>query len=399
MRVLITTDWYKPVVNGVVTSVVNLREELIRQGNEVKILTLSPDQRSYVDDEVYYIQSADAGKIYPHARFSICLWHPFFRLLANWKPDVIHSQCEFSTFLYAHTIARMTQAPIVHTYHTIYEDYTHYFSPSEAVGKTLVRKFSRCVLNHTDLVIAPTKKVERLLAEYEVEAPVETIPTGISLERFDRTMDHEERKQFRNSLGIGPEERVLVILGRLAQEKNVEEILGFLCRRKNLRCLIVGGGPYREVLEARVRELELDGRVIFTGMVPPEETGRYYRAGDIFVSASNSETQGLTYVEALACGLPAICRKDDCLEGVIENGYNGWQYETEEEFWQAADRLLNSEAEYARVSANASRSAQMFSKEIFAQRAEQAYRRAIFCHRFFIKDELFPARLLHSIWK
>ncbi len=380
MKVLITTEWYEPVVNGVVTSVLNLREELTRQGHEVRVLTLSANQHSHEDGGVYYIRSLGMGKIYPNARMSLCMRHPYLNQLVEWGPDVIHSQCEFTTFLYARYIAKLTHAPIVHTYHTIYEDYTHYFSPSRRMGRLLVKKFSRSVLNLTDLVIAPTKKVENLLKEYEVEPAVETVPTGICLERFQEDETDSQREALRRSLGIGPDEKILVVVGRLAKEKNVEEIFTFLSRRKNVRCLIVGGGPYREVLEQRRDELGIGEQVIFAGMVKPEQTSMYYKAGDVFVSASNSETQGLTYAEALACGLPSVCRKDACLEGVIENGFNGWQYETEEEFWQAVDRLFSDEKEYRRVASNAAWSARKFSKETFGQKVDEVYREAILYH-------------------
>ena len=380
MKVLITTEWYEPVVNGVVTSVLNLREELVRQGHEVRVLTLSSDRHSHVEEGVYYIRSLDMGRIYPNARLSLCVRHPYLRQLAEWGPDVIHSQCEFTTFLYARYIAKLTHAPIVHTYHTIYEDYTHYFSPSRRMGRLLVKKFSKSVLNLTDLVIAPTRKVEHLLKEYDVEPMVETVPTGISLERFRREETAEQRQELRRSLGFGPEEKILVLVGRLAKEKNVEEIFRFLSHRSSVRCLIVGGGPYREVLEQLRSDLGIERQVIFSGMVKPEETTLYYKAGDIFVSASGSETQGLTYVEALACGLPAVCRRDACLEGVIENGFNGWQYETEEEFWEAVDRLFSDGNEYERIAANAAWSSQKFSKEIFGRRVDEVYREAIFYH-------------------
>lgn len=127
MKVLITTDCYTPTVNGVVTSVLNLRKELQLRGHEVKALTLSQTMQSFSQDGETYIGSIGAGKVYPGARVKSALASSFIQKLIEWKPDVVHSQCEFSTFFLAPKIYKRLNIPIVHTYHTVYEDYTHYF--------------------------------------------------------------------------------------------------------------------------------------------------------------------------------------------------------------------------------------------------------------------------------
>lgn len=134
MKILITTDWYTPAVNGVVTSVKNLQRELERRGHEVRILTLSQSLHSWSRDGVTAIGSVNAGRIYPGARLRTAMAGRWVRELMDWRPDVIHSQCEFSTFFLARRIAEELDVPLVHTYHTVYEDYTHYFSPSVRVG-------------------------------------------------------------------------------------------------------------------------------------------------------------------------------------------------------------------------------------------------------------------------
>lgn len=368
MKILITSDWYAPVINGVVTSVRNLEDELRKRGHEVKILTLSGDHTSYRDGEVYYVRSVGAGRIYPNARVSFSIRNSCLEELIQWKPDIIHSQCEFTTYLFAQHIARKTKAPLVHTYHTIYEDYTHYFSPNKVLGEKAVAVFSRKVLNHVDAVIAPTDKVKRLLVKYRVEPGIFTVPTGIDLSRFAQA----RRKCF-------PSTRRLVTVGRLAKEKNIEEILTFLAgkRGQDYEYLIVGDGPHREALEQLTAELGLTDRVHFTGMVKPEQVADYYRKGDVFVCASNSETQGLTYVEALASALPSVCRRDACLEGVIIDGCNGWQYEDEDGFFDALEQLFSNKIVYETASAYALIQAKKFSKEVFAENVENVYRKVL----------------------
>ena len=171
MKILITTDWYTPAVNGVVTSVKNLQRELERRGHEVRILTLSQSLHSWSRDGVTAIGSVNAGRIYPGARLRTAMAGRWVRELMDWRPDVIHSQCEFSTFFLARRIAEELDVPLVHTYHTVYEDYTHYFSPSVRWGRCAVAAFSRWVAAQVDGMIAPTGKVRGLLQGYGRSLP------------------------------------------------------------------------------------------------------------------------------------------------------------------------------------------------------------------------------------
>lgn len=380
MKVLIASDWYAPVVNGVVTSVLNLQRELEAQGHEVRVLTLSQSLHTRVRDKVTYVGAMSAGLIYPGARLRTALATRQVQELIRWQPDMIHTQCEFSTFLLARKISEHTGAPIVHTYHTVYEDYTHYFSPSRAWGRRMVALFSRHVIAQTSCVIAPTEKVRGLLEEYHVSRPVYVIPTGIDLSRFSGLSDGVYLHELKTKLGIPEGNFVLTFVGRLAKEKNVEELLAYLAelKRNDITLLLVGDGPYRQTLEESVRELNLSDRVVFAGMVKPAQVADYYRLGDLFVSASTSETQGLTYIEALAAGLPALCRKDECLTGVIENGVDGWQFENGSEFTAHLQEFLADEQLRASMRAAAADHArQNFSAANFASRVTEVYDAAI----------------------
>lgn len=376
MKILITTDWYAPTVNGVVTSVLSLRRELLAQGHDVRVLTLSQTPHSRCEDGVTYIGAVSAGMIYPGARLRMAPGRELLTDLVEWKPDVIHSQCEFSTFLLARKLAAATGAPIIHTYHTVYEDYTHYFSPSRRWGQAAVTAFSRWVVGQTACVIVPTGKVLGILERYQVSRPVHVIPTGIDLGRFSAPADREALAALRQRLGIPRENFVMVCVGRLAEEKNISELLRHTAAlgREDVTLLLVGDGPYRSSLEHQVQALGLERQVVFAGMVPPEQVAQYYRLGDVFVSASNSETQGLTYIEALAAGVPALCRQDPCLAGVVVDGVNGWQFRDGAGFRTGVARLLADPAlreELARHGAELAR--RDFSAESFARRVAAVY--------------------------
>lgn len=374
MKILITTDWYVPAVNGVVTSVLNLEKELRKKGHEVKILTLSQDHHSHVDGDVTYIASMGAGKIYPNARVRIAVRSKYVTDIMEWGPDIIHSQCEFSTFSFARHIAKVLNIPIVHTYHTVYEDYTHYFSPIGVIGKKAVRKFSKWCADSCEVIIVPTEKVKELLESYGIDAEIHVIPSGINLDKFNPEKEADGCKEKR-SLGIEDDDFVCVYIGRLGKEKNVHELISMHSEMTDphVKLLLVGDGPDREKLEELVRDHHMTDRVIFAGMVSPKEVEKYYKIGDVFVSASTSETQGLTYVEALASGLPVVCREDKCLEGVIEDHFNGYQYTDEEEYRQRIFMLYKDTEFKETMSYNALLSSKKFGSDYFANAVEELY--------------------------
>jgi len=373
MKILITTECYHPTINGVVTSVINLQDQLIKSGHDVKILTLAQSGESYIKDDVIYIASKPAQIIYPDARVSFVRRNQVIQMLDNWKPDIIHTQSEFSTFMIATKLAKKMDIPIIHTYHTIYEDYTHYFSPVKKWGRKAVKAITNRILKHTECVIAPSEKVFNLLMNYGVNKEIKVIPTGIDLDKF-HLVSKSTVSDIRKQLGISDKAKILITVGRVAKEKNHEEIVEYFSRmnRKDIKLVIVGDGPNRKDLETYVKALGIDERVVFTGMVAQELVGAYYQLGDIFISASKSETQGLTYIEALANGIPIICRKDPCLEGVVYKGINGYQYENYEEFKYQVNEMF--EKSKASLNADIKNGVQdKYSLYGFAQKVEQAY--------------------------
>ena len=378
MKILIASDFFSPTINGVVTSIINLQTEFEKHGHEVKVLTLRQKEAFGYEECVYVIPSISAGKFYPGARIMRTLGKSELKEIVEWKPDVIHTNNEFSTFFLAQLISAKLSIPIVHTYHTVYEDYVHYFSPNEVIGRGLVKKISHNLMSRVDSIIVPTEKVREILKGYDISTPVYTVPSGINLDLFTEQDPGQTRHTLREKYGIAPDEFILLYLGRLAKEKNVEEIIGYLDSVDDtIRLVIVGGGPYQEILEEYVQELGMDDRIIFTGMISPEEVPGYYHMADVFVSASTSETQGLTYVEALACGLPSICRKDSALTEVIFNGVNGWQFETADEFTDAIHQLVTRPDLAATMKREALRISKNFSTEEFYNGIIQVYEETI----------------------
>ena len=373
MKILITSDWYWPVVNGVVRSVMNLIEYLEAEGHDVRVLTLSNTTKSYRDGKVYYVGSLSAAKIYPQARVTNLLAGSHLKEIKAWAPDVIHSQCEFSTFIMAKRIGSDIDIPVVHTYHTVYEDYTHYFIPSKRAGKKLVSVASKTFASFCDRIIVPTYKTKKLLLTYGIsDGMIDIIPTGINIPELC------DKKLLRKSLGIDEDAKVLLYLGRLGAEKNIQEIMAYYDRLKDasIKLFIVGGGPYLKTLKEDADQISKE--VVFIGMVDANSVNRYYQAADIFTTASTSETQGLTYYEALANGTIALCRDDSVLDGVIKNGFNGFRYVDFQGFEKFVERVFSDRETKELLELNArSYAEEHFSKEGFGEKCLASYQQAI----------------------
>ena len=378
LKILITTDLYTTNTNGVVTSVQNLFDELTAKGHDVRILTISESLHSHKEGAVYYIRSVPLGAVYPDLRMPTSYRNKLIQEIIDWKPDIVHSQCEFFSFQFAARISRITGAPLVHTYHTLYEQYlTSYFIPSKRLGDLLAKVLSRQRLRHVKTLVAPTQKVEDALQGYGLRVPINVVPSGISLEQHHQRLSHEERMKRRRALGIADDDQVLLNLGRLGGEKNLGELITLFAeaRQENnkLKFLIVGDGPAREDLEKQAKKLGVEDYVIFTGMVEPSEVQNYYQLGDVFVSASTSETQGLTYIEAAANGLPLLCRQDECLDEVLEEGQNGYEFTSAEEFLDAIDHVMHDPKWREDASKRSEEIAAAFDKKNFGDAIENIY--------------------------
>lgn len=384
MKILITTDWNLTDINGVAVSVTNLYNQLNIMGHDVKILTLSKTVYSHKDGNKYYIKSIPFN-VYPNVRISFLLFDELFDELVEWRPDVIHSQCEFFTYTYAKIIAKRSNAPIVHTYHTMYEDYSEYLKIRKELGKYIVAFISKNRLRDATIVIAPTNKVRNKLKDYEILKEIKVIPSGIDLSVYDFQISEFDKGELKVKYRVPEDKKILLYLGRIGREKNITELLEYfkilIQKRNDTILMIVGGGPFEREIKEKIKVLELEDFVIMTGMATPKQVPLFYKLGDIFVSASQSETQGLTYIEAMSNGLPQVCKYDDCLEDVLIDGYNGFFFEDSNDFMEKIFKLLDNVDLYRQMSNNAFDKSHAFSKEIFAESVLNVYKLAITMHR------------------
>ena len=375
MKILITTDTFYPMINGVVISTDNLYKELKKQGHEVRVLTLSHTKKDRVEDDIYYLKAFKV-KVYPDARVKHLIIGDIEKSMIEWKPDVVHSQTEFSTLIAARYIIKKTGALHIHTYHTMYEEYVKYLFKGKLIRPKMVGRLTHLVFYKMDGIVVPTEKMKELLIKCKTEKPLFVVPTGLDIEKFQKRISPEEKKGLISTYELEGK-KLLIYVGRIGQEKNIEEIIEYYSRmnykQNNLRLMIVGGGPYLNHLKDLVDRLNIKNDVVFTGMIPPHEVYKYYQLGHIFVTSSTSETQGLTYIEALASGVPVVCRRDPCVSGLIIDGYNGYTFEKEEEFVAAVLRFISNEDHRIEAIKGAELKAQEYSREIFGKKIISIY--------------------------
>ncbi len=345
MRIGLFTDTYFPQVSGVATSIRTLKTELEKQGHAVFIFTTTDkDVNRYEDWQIIRIPSVPFFA-FKDRRFAYRGFTKALEIAKQYQLDIIHTQTEFSLGLLGIWIARELKIPVIHTYHTQYEDYVHYIAKGMLIRPSMVKYLVRGFLHDVDGVICPSEIVRDLLSKYKVKVEKRVIPTGIELAKFERPEIKEENLlELRSKLGIQEGEKMLLSLSRISYEKNIQAVLAafaqVLKEEDKVKLVVAGDGPYLDSLKEQAEKLNIQKHVIFTGMIAPSETALYYKAADFFISASTSETQGLTYLESLASGTPVIAHGNPYLENLINDKMFGTLYYGERELAGAILEVL-----------------------------------------------------------
>ncbi|HFR3426141.1 TPA: glycosyltransferase family 4 protein [Streptococcus suis] len=340
MRIGLFTDTYFPQVSGVATSIRTLKTELEKLGHTVFIFTTTDeDVNRYEDWDIIRIPSvpffAFKDRRVAYAGFTDAL-----KIASRYKLDIIHTHTEFALGILGKMVARELGIPVVHTYHTQYEDYVHYIAKGRIIRPGMIKYFVRAYLRDLDGVICPSEIVEDLLTGYDIPISKRVIPTGIDLAKFERPeISEEDTAELRSQLGIEIDETMLLSLSRISHEKNIQAIIKampkILSENPKVKLVIVGGGPYAAALEDLIAELALEEHVQLTGMIAPSDTALYYKAADFFISASTSETQGLTFLESLASGTPILAHVNPYLKNVVTDKMFGTLFVREQELADA----------------------------------------------------------------
>ena len=405
MRIGIFTDTYPPFINGVSTSIVMLENALRKKGHQVYIVTVNSDNMKYKyenDEHIIRIPGVPIG-IYDYRLTGV---YPLKALnkIRKWNLDVIHSHTEFGVGTFARIISKQFNIPLVHTYHTMYEDYVHYITKGyfNNTSKKIVEYLTNfyCDQTATELIV-PTKKTYDLFKEkYKYERNVHIVPTGIEVERFYKeNIDSKKVDEIRKRHGLSKSDFVVLFVGRIAKEKDVEFLISaheYLAKNYKSKLLIVGDGPDLERYKKLAHKLDLDEYVIFAGKVPWEDVTLYYQIADIFATASTSETQGLTVIEAMAASLPVVAVNDESFNTVIVDGLNGHLFETKHQYKKYVESFINEPSKLKQFSKQARINADTYSSKYFGERVLDVYKAAI-GQDFDGKDKTIKNGFIHTV--
>jgi glycosyltransferase involved in cell wall biosynthesis len=379
MVIAIFSESFTPIINGVSISIETFAKHLQELG--CKLYFFAPRFPGYKDknSSVFRFPSF---RFPHHPEYPIPI--PFspriFEAFSSLKVDIVHPQTPFLLGWTAKYLARRNGAALVTTYHTFYEEYSHYAYPIPSfLIKPFLRKLSKDFCNLCDAVVVPSKPAEQLLRSYGVYRPIEVIPTGLELDSWYR----EENPAFpRFSLGIPPDASILTYVGRLAVEKNVQILLSsfrkLLEKIPNVYLLFVGSGPQEEELKGLAEELGVSDKCRFLGFVDREKVRECLSASDIFLFPSKTETQGLVMAEALAMGVPVITADSFGARETIRDGLDGFILPVEPDaFANAAEELLRNREKLNKMREAALKGAKRFSAKESARKLLALYERVI----------------------
>jgi 1,2-diacylglycerol 3-alpha-glucosyltransferase len=315
------TNTYLPTMSGVVRSISTFRQAFSEMGHNVFIF--AQKAAKYHDEEPFIFR-------YPAVEFpwanDYALPVPFSSSIDDTLPclklDVVHSH---HPFILGETAARKAESlrlPLVFTFHTRYDEYTHYVPFSQGLTKQIADRWISNYLEKCQHIITPSNSIKKLLRENGVEGDITTIPTGIDLKPFQDADGEPIRKQ----RGWG-DDTVIVSVGRLAKEKSFDTLLEaaaiVMSDHPDVKLAIIGSGLEEKSLKKLAQELGIANQVDFVGTVPYEKVPSYLNAADIFGFASTTETQGLVTMEAMAAGLPIVAVDATGTHDAVSDGEEG----------------------------------------------------------------------------
>ncbi len=387
MKIAIFTDAYEPHTSGVTTSIKMLKEALIKMGHKVYIVTANLEKYRFKYDEknnIIYIPGVKTG-IYK-TRLTSVYSRKALKIIKSWDLDIIHSQTEFAIGTFSRIVAKKLNIPIVHTYHTMLEDYVHYVTHGhfDNWGKKIVVKLTKYFCEKKcDELIVPTDKIKELFTlKYEISKHINVIPTGIDTIKFEKNeVIDKEVKKLKKKYNFNKDDFIIGCVGRIAKEKSLDKLLKYFKKlsevSRKYKLIIVGEGPELRELKDLSSSLGLDDKVIFTGLVNYEKIPIYYNLFDVMTSFSKTETQGLTIIEALAASKPVICIDDESFREMVQHNYNGFLFNNYQEFRDNILKLGNQEELYETMCINAKNSVYKYSKEVFAAEILKVYYKAL----------------------
>jgi len=382
LHILMITDVYFPRINGVSTSTATFREDLQALGHRVTLVAPAYPQGGREDDADIFRVPSRYLPMDPEDR--MMHWSALRRLedrLVDERFDVVHVQTPFVAHYFGRRLSRRLGLPLVESYHTFFEEYLFHYLPwlPRGLPRAGARRFSRGQCNEVSRVVVPSVAMLEVLRRYGVDTPIDIVPTGLGPDAFTPG----DGSRFRAQMEIPLARPLLVHVGRVAHEKNIGFLLDVVDRLRHriddVLLLIAGEGPARAALARRVERLELEAHVRFTGYLDRQVGLKdCYRAGDAFVFASRTETQGLVLIEAMAQGTPVVSTAVMGTRDIVGPQRGAVEvHEQADEFAITLALLLDDPDRRARMADEARAFAREWSARAMAEKMVETYRMAI----------------------
>ena len=394
MKIAIFAETYYPFISGVVTHIETLKNGLEAQGHQVLIVTMNPKaSHHYLKDGILYCPSIPLKKIYGYGVANPVNLRRLSYLRA-FNPDVIHIQTEFTMGLFGLFCARQLKKPVVYTLHTMYDDYLFYVAPSERMQKVVkpgAHWYFKNVAKKATEIIGPSPKVVEFLRRCGVERHINIIPNTVDLSDFMvENIDPAAVQQAREKLGIRPGDVSMLFVGRLGKEKSLDVLVDFFSENfageERFKLFLIGDGPEAEALRAQIAARGVEKQVRLLGRVDHDLLPPYFQACDLFTTASLSEINSISMLEAMASGLYVVQRLDLYNREQIDQGKNGDVFVDASGYakiirgWDAL-----SDSEKSALRAGVSDTTRRYGEKEFTRSVIHVYQRAVYEYSMKIK--------------
>lgn len=385
MTIALFSDSYFPTKSGVVTVVVQLREQLIKLGHKVLLVTVETTEDYKSDDPLVYQAKSKPLGLGTDQFIAIPFLPHLVKFLKENNVDLIHCHTEFGIGAAAIYCSKRLHIPAICTTHTMWTEFYKYYIPfAKLISPRVVTKFMRTFYKRFDALIAVSTKARNYTKSRKMipKMPSVVIPNSIDNSKFAKTsLTAHEKQKLRKQYGIKNKDVVLLFLGRIAEEKRVFELLK-ICKEIVKKCetckvLFVGNGPaHASLMNMSTREID-EGKIIFTGFVEWQKVHNFYETADIFITASLSEMHSMTILEAELSSLPIVVRDDESYYDCVFNGQNGFLCKTDEEMQEKIIQLIYDEKKRKDFGAKSLEITKHFTIQKYMQKTLYVYEQVI----------------------
>ncbi len=374
MKIGFFTDAYLPQINGVATSLDELRNSLTARKHKVYIV--APAYPKYKDTcpNVLRLKSVKLWDN-PELRLSYMFPDKVMQNALKLDVDIIHGFSGGSTPSLGLTIAKIRRKPYVFTYNTRWNKYTHYILNGKVISPKAVEQMVKLYCNVCTHIIAPAEYVKEELISFGVKRPITVIPNGVNTSKFKPAPNDFLREK----LGLKKTDKVVLCVTRIAKEKSIDFLIKSFAKfskdNPNVYFVIAGDGPEKKNLQNLIDKLKIGHKIIMLGFIPYEDVPKVYNGADVFIFASQTETQGMVIPEAMSSGLPVLAVRDRVFEEFIESGKDGILIDkTEKEFNRNLEKLIKDEKLRLTMAKNARKKAEKISLDETAKKFENLYK-------------------------